>query len=410
MKTEKKIQSVKAPEEAVKRFRDARFGMFIHYGLYSLMNRREWAMYLERIPVAEYRKLMGRFNPENLDVSSWIRLAKDSGMKYACLTTRHHDGFCLFKTAETSFNSYESPAHRDLVREFVDACRAHDILPTLYYSVADWSDPGYTAGPTQNPEGWERFVKIVHAQLKELMSNYGPIGYLFYDGCPPAASWRAEELHCELRRLQPEMLISDRCRLDEDVASSEQHLKAYDKPWECCMTMNMGAWGCDKGQIHYRSAYELACSLATCMHNGGNFLLNVGPFGDGSIHPEELRLLKELGGWVNRSREAVYGTTKAPFDKHDYQLSCARGNTAYIAFHSYRGPETMVCGIGNKVRKIRLLATGGEISFRQEADRVFLTGLPEKSPDIMAVIAMELDGTPKGIKNPYQLDDSKFVF
>ena len=146
------------------------------------------------------------------------------------------------------------------------------------------------------------------------------------------------------------------------------------------------------------------------MHNGGNFLLNIGPFGDGGIHPEELRLLKEFGGWVNRNKEAVYGTTKAPFDKHDYQLSCARDNTAYIAFHTYRGPETVVCGIGNKVGKVRLLATGEEIEFSQDGDRVRLTGLPEKWPDIMVVIAMELDGAPKGIKNPYQLDESVFVF
>ncbi len=175
------------------------------------------------------------------------------------------------------------------------------------------------------------------------------------------------------------------------------------------MTMSE-AWGCDKGQIHYKSAYNLACALATCMHNGGNFLLNVGPLGDGGIPPEELRLLKEFGGWVNRNKEAVYGTTKAPFDKHDYQLSCARGTTAYIAFHSYRGPETVVCGIGNKVLKVRLLATGKEIEFRQEGDCVRFPGFPVEWPDLMVVIALELDGIPKGIKNPYQLDESKFVF
>jgi alpha-L-fucosidase len=394
---------------AVERFRNNRFGMFIHYGLYSLLNRREWAMYYERIPVPEYRKLADQFKPDGLNLDSWLELAKQTGMKYACLTTRHHDGFCLFDTAETEFNSVKTAARRDLVREFVDSCRRHDIRPTLYYSVADWSDPGYTAGPRDNPEGWERYVQTAHNQLKELMSNYGPIDYLFYDGCPPPDAWRAAEINQELRQLQPELLISDRCQLDEDVASSENHLRAHPKTWECCMTTNE-SWGCNYGDIHRKTPYILVKALANCMHNGGNLMLNLGPLPDGSIHPEDRELFEAIGGWIARNQEAVYGTTPAPFNKHDYKLSCAKGNTAYIAFHFYHGPETIVCGIGNQVQKIRLLCTGEEIAFRQEGDRVFMTGLPEQWPDIMPVVALDLDGPPVGIPNPYECDQSKFVF
>ena len=399
----------KAPPAAVKRFQDNRFGMFIHYGLYSLLDRREWAMYYERIPVAEYRLLADRFSPKVGVVEEWIRLAKKTGMKYACLTTRHHEGFCLFDTAFTDFNSVKTAAGRDLVREFVDACRSNDIRPTLYYSVADWSDSGYTSGPVKDPAGWARFVETAHGQLKELMTNYGPIDYLFYDGCPTPDSWRVTELHQELRRLQPELLISDRCEVDEDVASSEGHLGAHKKAWECCMTTN-DSWGCNYGDPRRKSAFTLVSALATCMHDGGNMLLNFGPLADGSPHPDDLPLYEEFGGWVQRNAEAIYGTTPAPFQKHDYKLSCARGNTAYIVFHFYHGPETIVCGIGNRVLRLRLLSPAQDIAFRQEGDKVYLTGLPEEWPDIMPVIAMELDGPPLGVPNPYECGLSRFVF
>jgi alpha-L-fucosidase len=219
------MKNKKAPATAIERFLNNRFGLFIHYGLYSVLNRREWAMYYERIPVEEYRKLADAFHPDSLDVADWVKLAKDTGMKYACFTTRHHEGFCLFDTACADFNSVKTAARRDLVREFVEACRAHDIRPTLYYSVADWSDPGYTGGSERRPAEWPRFVETVHAQLRELMTNYGEIDYLFYDGCPDPADWDAAGINAALRELQPNLLISDRCQLDEDVASSEDQVR-----------------------------------------------------------------------------------------------------------------------------------------------------------------------------------------
>jgi alpha-L-fucosidase len=400
----------KAPQNAIERFRNNRFGMFIHYGLYSVLDRREWAMYYERIPVEEYRELANSFNPENLDVNDWVKLAKKTGMKYICLTTRHHDGFSLFDTSASDYNSVKTAAKRDFVREFVDACRDHGIRPTLYYSVADWSDQGYTDGAEKNPEGWKLFVKKTHIQLKELMSNYGPIDYLFYDGCPSPESWGAAEINAELRKLQPELLISDRCSLDEDVASSEQHCRAHDKPWECCMTTNE-SWGCNSADTHRKDAYELAGKLSVCMHNGGNFMLNIGPEADGSVHPDDLSLFEELGGWVERNKEAVYGTEANPFNYCDQKLSCYRDNIAYTSLIFYHGPKTVIAGVGNQVKKIRVLATNEEISFKQVDNRVFLTGLPEKSPDdIRTVLALELDGHPQGVENPYKSKDTKFVF
>jgi len=175
----------KAPETSRSWFREARFGLFIHYGLFSLLGRHEWALSYERIPFDEYRTLINRFNPERLDMREWVRLARDAGMRYLCLTTRHHEGFALFETAASAFSSVRSPAGRDLIREYVDACREVDMGVGLYYSVADWGDPGFVAGPQRDAEGWRRFVDVAHTQLRELMTNYGEIQYLFYDGCPP---------------------------------------------------------------------------------------------------------------------------------------------------------------------------------------------------------------------------------
>ena len=175
------------------------------------------------------------------------------------------------------------------------------------------------------------------------------------------------------------------------------------------MTSN-DSWGCNYGDIHRKSAYDLVKALAVCMHNGGNMLLNIGPYADGSVPSEDMALFEDIAAWVDRNKEAVYGTTAAPFNYCDYKLSCGRGNTVYVAFHFYHGPEMVVAGIGNKVDKIRLLATGKEIGFKQIGDRVMLTGLPKIWPDILPVVAMELDGTPIGIENPYKCGKSKFVF
>lgn len=390
----------KAPAHAIERFQKNRLGMFIHFGLYSLLNRRETVMHDQCVPEAEYRLLADRFQPAEDAVEGWVRMAKECQMRYACLTTRHGDGFALFDTPTTDFNSVKSAAGRDLVREFVDACRAHDIRPTLYYSVGNWTDPGFRSGPKKDPGAWKNFVERAQTQLKELMSNYGPIDYLFYDGCPPAELWDGEKMNAELRKLQPDLLISDRCGLDEDVASSENRLNPHQKPWECCMTTN-NSWGCNKGDPDYKSLYSLIRNFFCCVHNGGNFLLNAGPLADGSISLAERSLFEGLGEWVDRNREAVFETLPDPFQRRDKKLSCYRDQTVYSALHWYHGPDTALVGIGNQVLKVRLLATGREIAFRQEGSRVVLEGLPIGPPDILPVIAVELDGPPKPARNPY---------
>ena len=392
---------MKAPDSSLRWFTEARFGMFIHYGLYSILGRHEWAMCYERIPIDEYRPLAKRFHPRAGCAGEWVALAREAGARYLVLTTRHHEGFALFHTEASEFNSVAAPLGRDLVREYVDACRAAGVGVGLYYSVADWGDPGFVAGPKQDPAGWARFVDVAHTQLRELMTHYGKVEYLFYDGCPPPETWDCAGINAEIRRLQPEILISSRCGLDEDVVSAEGHTMGDPgKPWETCMTTN-DSWGCNYGDHQWKSARTVVRHLMTCAHNGGNFLLNAGPTGDGAVPVPAARLFQQMGGWLQHNGDAIYGTDPHPFQYADQKLSTGRGSTAYIPLHHYHGPESVVAGIGNAVLEARLLATGKAITFRQEANRVFLTGLPAREPDrLLTVVALELDGEPQGVPHP----------
>lgn len=403
----------KAPRSSLRWFRKARYGMFIHYGLFSLLGRHEWAMCYERIPFAEYRPLIRRFRPRRDCVRDWIALAREAGMRYACLTTRHHEGFALFDTRVSDFNSQNSPTGRDLVREYVEACRKAKIGVGLYYSVADWGDAGYVAGPRKDPPGWRRFVRVVHEQLRELMTNYGKVDYLFYDGCPPPKTWRCAQINAEIRRLQPDILISDRCGLSEDVLSAEGYTITADpgKPWETCITSNgTSSWGYNHGDPDWKSPRQTILHLMTCAHNGGNFLFNFGPRADGGVPPQAARLLRQTGAWLKRNGEAVYGTDPHPFDYVDWKLSTGRDKRVYIPLHYYHGAETVVAGIGNRVRNARVLFTGQRIRFRQEGDRVFLTGLPRRSPDpYLTVMALDLVGRPRGVPNPLLGSNTKYT-
>lgn len=212
-------------------FNEARFGLFIHWGLYSIPARGEWIMYTEHIPKEEYNKLADQFNPENFDAMAWAKLAKQAGAKYMVLTARHHDGFCLFDSKFTDFTSVKTAARRDFVAEYVQACRLVGLKVGIYYSIASWQWPAIHTGPLAAPSGWKSLVDDMHAQLEELMSNYGKIDMLWYDGAfipgiqecsTQARHWRSFELNQMVRRHQPDILINDRSGLKEDFTTPEQ--------------------------------------------------------------------------------------------------------------------------------------------------------------------------------------------
>lgn len=380
---------------------EARFGMFIHWGLYAIPARAEWVMYLERIPRVEYAKLAERFKPERFDADEWVEIAKRAGMKYIVLTTRHHDGFSLFNSKVSEFNSVRTAAGKDLVAEYVDACRRADMRIGFYYSLLDWRWDAYWKGPEKDPEGWTKFLGYVHKQVEELCTNYGKIDILWYDGAWPYAAkdWRSEDLNAMVRRLQPEILVNNRSLALGDFETPEQHIPWWEtpgKPWESCMTMN-DSWGYFENDRNWKTPRQLIQTLATCVSLGGNFLLNVGPRADGSFPPEALERLEEVGRWTRANSESIYGAGRCPFTT-SVGVMTSKGNIAYV--HAFRWTRDGICvaGVGNKVESACVLSTQEEVKVLQEGDRVFLKGLPRLAPDPYdTVIAMKLDGIPKEV-------------
>ncbi|MBS7609484.1 alpha-L-fucosidase [Candidatus Bathyarchaeota archaeon] len=209
-------------------FREARFSMFIHWGLYSLLGRGEWVMYLEQMPASEYAKLSRKFNPTKFKAEEWVLYAREARMRYMVLTSRHHDGFSLFDSKVSDYTAPKTAAGRDLVEEFIKACHKAGMRVGLYYSLLDWRWPAYWNGPKKDPEGWSNFLEYVHIQVEEICSNYGRLDILWYDGAWPYApeDWKSAELNAKVRKLQPEILINNRSRLPEDFDTPEQYIRA----------------------------------------------------------------------------------------------------------------------------------------------------------------------------------------
>lgn len=309
-----------AKKEALARMREDSLGMFVHWGLYAIPAQGEWLMNRKNIPIAEYDKLINDFHPPTtFSPREWVRLAKRAGCRYAVLTTRHHDGFCLFDTKTTDFNSMKSPAHRDFVREFVEACREEGLRVGLYYSIMNWQFD-HSPNGVFNQAVWDEQVRTTHEALRELMTNYGKIDYLWYDGCSAPGStdaehmermWRIRDLNAMAWRLQPGILINDRSSVPGDFSTPEQSLAAppRGRPWESCMTCN-GNWGYVADDHAWKSGETLFRSLLHCARFGGNLLINIGPKADGSIPEESVRAFEELGRRIAACPESIYGARR----------------------------------------------------------------------------------------------------
>ncbi|MEM2912846.1 MAG: alpha-L-fucosidase [Candidatus Bathyarchaeia archaeon] len=392
--------SEKPIPERLKWWIEARFGMFIHWGLYSILKRGEWVMFFERIPKAEYARLALKFKPVRFNADEWVALAKNSGMRYMVLTTRHHDGFCLWESQVSDFTSAKTAAKRDFIAEFVEACRRADMRIGFYYSLLDWRWPEYWDGPSKNPEGWAKFREYVHAQIRELMTNYGKIDILWYDGAWPyrAEDWQSERLNSMVRSLQPDIIINNRSGIPEDFETPEQHIRYYDRPWESCMTIDESWWGYHAGDNHLKSPLEIVRILTRCVAGNGNLLFNVGPRSDGSIPEAYVRRLRVVGEWLKRNGESIYGAGAAPFGAHHLGYVTAKGNKAYIHVLYWPGREMCVAGIKNKVLRAYMLATEASLPFEQKDDRLFIHGLPTRPLDpINTVVALDLDGEPETV-------------
>lgn len=387
-------------------FSEARLGMFAHYGLYSLLGRGEWVMFNEGISAGDYNPLAQRFTAGDFDADALVRTAKQAGAGYVVFVAKHHDGFCLWDSQCTQFNSTRSAARRDLVREYTDACRRAGLRVGLYLSIMSWQWPAIINGPARDPEGWRSMVNETHAQLRELLTHYGQIDLLWYDGCTVpgisdpatvARHWRAAELNAMARELQPGIIINDRSCLPEDYSTPEQHLTLppAGRRWEMCMTLGE-SWSWRPGDDKLKLPQSLIDQLVFCARYDGNLLVNISPEPSGKIPDAQAAVLADVGRWMALNGRAVRGTQRTPFTEAEHEAGLCTATKKCLFFHNEifsKNSETRkiaIAGVSEKVRAAVVLATGENMRFVQEGGLVTLDLAPQKSP-LATAIALEFD-------------------
>lgn len=389
-------------EERAKRtewFLDARFGMFIHWGLYAIPGRGEWIQSYEETSKKDYETYFEEWNPDRYDPKEWARIAKQAGMKYAVLTTKHHEGFCLFDSAYTEFKSTNTPYGRDLVREFVDAFRAEGIRVGFYYSLLDWHHEDYPAyGDMYHPErnnealkgkqhDFNVYLDYMHNQVRELLTNYGKIDIIWFDFSYEGhfgKDWRGEELIKMVRELQPGIIINGRLEAngedygtvmtDEpsiysgDFACPEMIIPPYGLktpngvqiPWEACFTLNNN-WGYTPNDKHYKTASQIIKKLVECTSKNGNMIINISPTAKGEIPRQQKEILREVGEWMHENSESIYGCGASGFEKPEWGRYTRKGNKLYAHVTEEVIGAIALPGVNGMVEKARRLSDGYEM-------------------------------------------------
>jgi alpha-L-fucosidase len=376
---------------------DARFGMFIHWGLYSVLGRHEWVMENEGIPVTEYEQLAKRFQPKPNAARAWAKLAKQAGQKYMVMTSKHHEGFCNFDTKLTNYCAPKQGPGRDLVREYVEAARAEGLRFGFYYSLMDWHHPDGARCAT-NEDARKRFVEYTHGLIRELMTNYGKVDVLWYDVSWPldARGWESERMNKMVFELQPDIIVNNRNALPGDFSTPEQEIRADQRgrAWESCMTLNE-SWGYHRADDDWKSSKTIVRNLVYCAHDAGNYLLNIGPKPDGSIPEESVRILSEVGRWTSRNGESIHTQDRCQPHRSNYAGFTRKGNTLYMHVYFWPGETVALAGLKSAVKSAHLLASGQQVKFQQDRFRVRFTGLPAEAPDHpVTTIAIECESEP----------------
>lgn len=382
-------------DRRMKWWHEARFGMFIHFGLYSVLGRHEWAMEDEGIPVAEYQQLAKQFNPKPHAPRAWAKLAKQAGMKYMVMTTKHHEGFCNFDTKLTNYCAPKQAAGRDLVAEYYEAARSEGMHVGFYYSLMDWHHPD-GARCAHDEAARRRFVDYTHGLVRELCTNYGKLDILWYDVAWPLSpeGWESVKLNKMVRQLQPDILINNRAKIPEDFTTPEQKIQAFAEPWESCMTMN-DSWGYQKTDDDWKSPKTIVRNLVTCAHGYGNYLLNIGPEPDGSIPPQSVEILSNVGSWMDKHSDVIHSAELCHVTRSAFANFTRTRNKLYVHVHFWPGDTVSVGGLTNKVLSAKLHPSGQAIQFHQDTFRTQFVGLPVSAPDpLVTVIEVECDGEP----------------
>lgn len=399
----------------MKWFREARFGMFIHWGVYSVpagewkgnKNYGEWFLEETKMPVSQYEKYAAQFNPVKFDAKEWVRMAKDAGMKYVVITSKHHDGFCLFDSAYTEYDVIDAtPFKRDIMRELADACRAEGIRVGWYHSIMDWH---------HQDAGGERFpayADVLRKQVVELLANYGPIDVMWFDG-EWIPEWTVEhgvELERLCRAVSPSVIVNNRVgkrgagmgdmtRTVGDFATPEQTVPATGLPgldWESCITMN-DTWGFKTSDQNWKSAEELLRMVVDIASKGGNLLLNVGPTAEGLIPQPSVDRLHAVGAWLDRNGEAIYGTQASPFRRLPWGRCTRRGETLYLHVFDWPGDGRLVIdGLRNRAGAAWFHADSRRrpLPVERDGERVVIHLPLEPSDQPVTVVVLQIEGEP----------------
>lgn len=414
----------KSVKDKLEWFRKARFGMFIHWGLYSVpagvwngsTSEGEWMHMTSDIPGNVYEKLARRFNPHKFDARKWVGVAKAAGMKYLVFTTKHHEGFCMYRTRLTSYNIVDgAPFGRDPVEELVKECRKQGIVPCLYYSVKDWHHPEYPREATHrtklHPEGFHAFpnpdadylkyLDYMQGQLRELLTRYGKIGIIWFDwGVMPAGEkylQKGREIGAMMKRLQPDCLINNRFDgIKGDYGTPEQMIPgtAQKETFETCMTLN-DHWSYNSHDHNWKSASTVVRNLVDIVQKGGNYLVNVGPTAQGVIPDESVKILKQVGKWLKVNGESVYGAgQRPPFSKWMEGVGAITSKPGRSYVHVFDWPEDrklLWYDLRTTFVKAYLLADKARKPLKTDLyPRSLMLHLPEKAPDaIDSVIVIE---------------------
>ena len=393
-------------------WRDARFGMFIHWGVYSVPagvwkgqeigSLGEWIMCTAQIPMAEYQPLTKQFNPVKFNADEWVRLAKDTGMKYVVITSKHHDGFAMFRSATSDFNIYDAtPFKRDPLKELAEACRKHGLKLGFYYSQAqDWNHPGgATCGGywDKNQEGdMDEYIrKVAVPQVQELLTNYGPIAILWWDTACGMTKERADML-LPLLKLQPGIITNNRLgHYRGDTETPEQTIPArgfVDRDWETCMTLN-DTWGFKSTDHNWKTPETLIRNLIDIASKGGNYLLNVGPTSEGVIPPPSVELLREVGRWMKVNSQAIYGTSASPFENLPWGRCTRKPGKLYLHVFDWPADSILRVPMTGQVKRAYLLANRRRaLKVTQETGGIAIA-LPATAPDkIATVVVLDVTG------------------
>ncbi len=417
-----------SPENLAARewFQEARFGLFVHWGVYSILGDGEWVMNNQNIPIDAYEKLPSFFNPIAFDAEEWVKMVKDAGMKYITITSRHHDGFSMFGTKANSYNIVDStPYGKDVLKQLAEACRKEDIKLFFYYSTLDWHHDDYFPRgrtgkdiPGRKQGNWDKYIEFMKIQLTELLTNYGDIAGIWFDGHwdqkkwdgkkfgALQVDWHYEEIYKLIHELQPQCLIGNNHHLapikGEDFQMFEKDLPGKNTtgwgtdasdigqlPFEVCETIN-GSWGFNLQDKRHKSEKELIQYIVKAAGYGSNLLLNVGPMPNGQIQEEHKDSLKKMGEWMRKYGETIYGTKAGPFQPTDQMASTRKGKTVYLHLLDKTENTVFLKDFDQKLANVKLFSDKSSLKYQKTTYGLLIQVPKEKMENVDTIVEITL--------------------